>query len=104
MSPSQRPQFGQRRAVRWGTRDHLPVAGAVPAQGAFHGDRVPGLYVLGAFGSRGLVWSVLLGQAVAALINREPDLLPFDLMAAVDPIRFQLRDQHLRTISPVTNR
>lgn len=128
------PQFGTRSSVRYATRDHLPVAGAVPAaepararvgsrvgasvgpgadasEGAGSGavlrletrlpniPRLPGLFVLTGFGSRGLVWSALLAQLIAARVNGEPDPLDAALVDAVDPARFWRRDRLKRTIA-----
>jgi tRNA 5-methylaminomethyl-2-thiouridine biosynthesis bifunctional protein len=61
--------------------------------------RLPGLFVLTGYGSRGLVWSALLAQLVAARINGEPDPLDAALIDAVDPARFWRRDRLKRTIT-----
>lgn len=71
--------LGGRARVRATTRDHLPLAGAVPGP--------PGLFVLGGLGSRGLTWAPLLGEHVAALVAGAPSPLPGDLAALVDPGR-----------------
>jgi tRNA 5-methylaminomethyl-2-thiouridine biosynthesis bifunctional protein len=68
-----------RARIRATTRDHLPLAGAVP--------EAPGLLVLGGLGSRGLTWAPLLGEHVAALVAGAPSPLPGDLAALVDPAR-----------------
>ncbi len=68
-----------RARIRATTRDHLPLAGAVPG--------APGLLVLGGLGSRGLTWAPLLGEHVAALAAGAPSPLPLDLTALVDPAR-----------------
>ena len=68
-----------RASVRATTRDHLPLAGAVPGQ--------PGLHVLGGLGSRGLTWAPLLGEHVAALVTGTPSPLPSDLAALLSPGR-----------------
>jgi tRNA 5-methylaminomethyl-2-thiouridine biosynthesis bifunctional protein len=103
------PRFGTRSSVRYATRDHLPVAGAVPLaveSGSEVGARLPeiarlpGLFVLTGYGSRGLVWSAILAQLVAAQINGEPDPLDATLVDAVDPARFWRRDRLKRTIRP----
>ena len=71
--------MGGRARIRATTRDHLPLAGAVP--------EAPGLLVLGGLGSRGLTWAPLLGEHVAALVAGAPSPLPGDLAALVDPAR-----------------
>jgi tRNA 5-methylaminomethyl-2-thiouridine biosynthesis bifunctional protein len=101
------PRFGTRSSVRYATRDHLPVAGAVPLAARLGSEagaglpkvaRLPGLFVLTGYGSRGLVWSAILAQLVAAQINGEPDPLDAMLVDAVDPARFWRRDRLKRTI------
>ena len=101
------PRFGTRSSVRYATRDHLPVAGAVPLAARLGSEagaglpkvaRLPGLFVLTGYGSRGLVWSAILAQLVAAQINGEPDPLDATLVDAVDPARFWRRDRLKRTI------
>ena len=101
------PKFGSRSSIRYATRDHLPVAGEVPVAVSLGCEvdarlpkiaRLPGLFVLTGCGSRGLVWSALLAQLVAARINGEPDPLDATLVDAVDPARFWRRDRLKRTI------
>ena len=103
------PKFGGRSSIRYATRDHLPVAGEVPAAVSLGCEvdarlskiaRLPGLFVLTGYGSRGLVWSALLARLVAARINGEPDPLDSALVDAVDPARFWRRDRLKRTIRP----
>jgi tRNA 5-methylaminomethyl-2-thiouridine biosynthesis bifunctional protein len=53
--------------------------------------RVPGLYAALAYGSRGLTWSVLGAELLAAQIDGGPLPLEADLAAALDPGRFVLR-------------
>ncbi len=78
--------------------DRLPMIGAVPIAGSLPPDtplsdvpRRPGLYALSGFGARGLVWSALAGELLAAQLNGEPLPLERDLCEAVDPARFVLR-------------
>lgn len=66
------------------TPDRLPLVGAVPDSGG-------GLYAIGGFGSRGLTWSAIAGEALASIIEDEPLPLESDLVAAIDPARFALR-------------
>lgn len=75
--------LGGRARVRATTRDHLPLAGGIPGP--------PGLFVLGGLGSRGLTWSPLLGEHVAARVLGAPSPLPSDLAALLAPGRENLR-------------
>jgi len=59
--------------------------------------RLAGLYAALAYGSRGLTWSVLGAELLAAQIDGGPLPLESDLAAALDPGRFILRAlQHRR--------
>lgn len=94
-----------RTAWRWVTPDRLPVIGAVPdAQGMMASSslksrldqprfipRLPGLFVFSGLGSRGITWSALGAQTLAALISGAPVPLEASLLDAVDPARFAAR-------------
>lgn len=95
-----------RTAWRWVTADRLPVIGAVPdphgvaaqrGQRALRLDqprfvpRLPGLFVFTALGSRGITWSALGAQVLAALISGAPAPIEASLLDAVDPARFIAR-------------
>lgn len=91
--------------VRCASLDRVPMVGAVPhlqnletlmrQAGGRRGrvpvsdtPRWPGLYLLGALGSRGLTLSHALGELLARLMTGEaPDMEP-DLLCALDPARF----------------
>ncbi len=82
--------------------DRLPLVGAVPDESAAAGLRLdrldavprrPGLYLLGALGSRGITWSELAAQLLAAQITGAPLPLEAALVNALDPARFVLRAQ-----------
>ncbi len=81
------------------TPDHLPLVGALPdfEQTLKPGVRLntfprhAGLFSLLGLGSRGLVWSALLAEHLACVINQEPLPLPGDQVDAIDPARFALR-------------
>jgi tRNA 5-methylaminomethyl-2-thiouridine biosynthesis bifunctional protein len=74
-----------RAGLRVHAPDRQPLAGPVhPA--------LPGLFVLGALGARGLTLAPLLARLVAAQALGEPWPLERDLAAAVDPGRWQRRD------------
>lgn len=69
-----------RAALRATLPDRLPLLGAVDGEG--------GLYVAAGYGSRGLVWAGLLGEALADRITGQPLPLETDLMRAIAPQRF----------------
>ena len=81
--------------------DRLPLIGAVPLQPSDgdaalpdqprHWPRVPGLFVVSGFGSRGLTWAPLAGRLVASWIADAPYPLPADLVDALDPARWCTR-------------
>jgi tRNA 5-methylaminomethyl-2-thiouridine biosynthesis bifunctional protein len=111
-----------RAAVRWKSQDRLPVIGAVPAAVAESAGlglvapasgrldqarlvaRAPGLYVFSALGSRGIASSALGAQLLAATIAGAPAPVEADLLDAVDPARFLVRqfrrDEASRQASP----
>lgn len=74
-----RPVTG-RAALRATVPDRLPLVGAVEGQA--------GLYVAAGYGSRGVVWAGLLGEALADRITGQPLPLERDLLRAIDPQRF----------------
>lgn len=93
-----------RTAWRWVTPDRLPVIGAVPdLQGMATSTqrsrldqprfipRMPGLFVFSGLGSRGITWSALGAQTLAALISGAPVPLEASLLDAIDPARFAAR-------------
>lgn len=80
--------------------DRRPLIGALPcapapgkraAAGLSNVERLPGILVVNGFGARGLVWSTLAGELVAAQLEAEPLPLEADLVDALDPARFILR-------------
>lgn len=81
--------------------DRLPLAGALPdwhqlpdSTAARLADivRQPGLYGLLGYASRGLVWAQLLAETLVCRLEGEPMPLEADLLAAIDPARFALRE------------
>ena len=82
------------------TPDKLPLAGPVAALAGM-GDapvdqchrvpREPGLHLACAFGARGITLAPLLAEVVAARIAGSPVPLARDLVDAVDPVRWQVR-------------
>jgi tRNA 5-methylaminomethyl-2-thiouridine biosynthesis bifunctional protein len=53
--------------------------------------RAPGLFVFTALGSRGIAWSALGAQVLAAMVCGAPIPLEADLLDAIDPARFESR-------------
>ncbi|OHX19131.1 bifunctional tRNA (5-methylaminomethyl-2-thiouridine)(34)-methyltransferase MnmD/FAD-dependent 5-carboxymethylaminomethyl-2-thiouridine(34) oxidoreductase MnmC [Chromobacterium sphagni] len=106
-----------RAAFRCTSPDYLPLIGPVVTPRDF-ADRyrelakdatlrpeqpcpwVEGLYVNTAHGSRGLITAPLSGEILAALLEGEPAPLPADLMQAVHPSRFLLRDLIRHKLNP----
>jgi tRNA 5-methylaminomethyl-2-thiouridine biosynthesis bifunctional protein len=96
-------QLGGRTAWRCVTPDRLPVVGAVPAldpdvrAAASRLDQVrfvprePGLFVFTALGSRGITWSALCAEVLAAAISGAAMPLEASLLDAIDPARFAVR-------------
>ncbi|HTH61833.1 MAG TPA: bifunctional tRNA (5-methylaminomethyl-2-thiouridine)(34)-methyltransferase MnmD/FAD-dependent 5-carboxymethylaminomethyl-2-thiouridine(34) oxidoreductase MnmC [Paraburkholderia sp.] len=100
-----------RVAFRCVTSDRLPMLGALADEhaarraaerlaGAWPLDlpRTPGLYGAFAYGSRGLVWSALGAELVAAQIEGEPWPLERELADHVDPARFLQRALRQRQV------
>jgi len=93
-----------RVAFRSVTSDRMPMIGALADETAARANaarlsgawpldlpRAPGLYGAFAFGSRGLVWSTLAAELIAAQIEGEPWPVERELAEAIDPARFLLR-------------
>lgn len=95
--------------VRMATPDYLPLVGPVPKEQEFvkqfaslatnakgwiasPGIYYPGLYICTGFGSRGLTSIPLCAEFLAALLNNEPCHLPRNLIQALSPARFLIRD------------
>ena len=96
-------QLEGRVAWRCVVPDRLPIVGAVPAldpraqaRAARHDQvrnaaREPGLFVFTALGSRGITWSALCAEVLAAAISSAPLQLEASLLDAIDPARFAVR-------------
>ncbi len=90
--------------------DRLPLVGAVadaaaidparPSRPLKEIPRLPGLYLINGFGSRGIVWSALAGELLACLIEDEPLPVEAELVAALDPARFMLRGKRKIRVTP----
>ncbi len=82
------------------TADRLPMIGALPkdTQSAAKStlqsiERAPGIYSVLGMGSRGLLWSALAGEILAAQLNGQPAPVSTDLLNAIDPARFLIRKE-----------
>lgn len=96
-------RLGGRVGFRPTSPDRLPMVGAMPVAAPLMAAsfsaatplaavaRQPGLYVLSGFGARGLVWSALAGELLAAQLEGEPLPVERDLCDALDPARYLLR-------------
>lgn len=95
-----------RCGVRCAIRDHLPLVGAAPdfdatlhqyatladdPQAAALAPYHPALFLLGAFGSRGLCSAPLAAEILAGQMNNEPLPLDASTLAALNPNRFWVR-------------
>lgn len=95
-----------RCGVRCATRDHLPMVGNVPDYHAtltHYADLAdnktsaapapvyPGLFMLGALGSRGLCSAPLCAEILAAQMSNEPIPLDAGTLAALNPNRLWVR-------------
>jgi len=101
--------------VRCMSPDHLPIVGPLPERGVYmedfanlrHGHpwaRYPearyqhGLYVMTALGARGLVSAPLAAELLACHVTGEPWPLERDLVTALHPARFLVRELKRREI------
>ncbi len=95
-----------RCGVRCATRDHLPMVGNVPDYEstlrqyqdlAEHNETVvtapvyPGLFMLGALGSRGLCTAPLLAEILASQMSEEPIPMDSTTLAGLSPNRLWVR-------------
>ena len=86
-----------RTAWRCVAPDRLPVIGGVPETNHKLLDqprlipRLPGLFVYTALGSRGITWSALGAQVLAAWVTGAPMPIEASLLDAIDPARFAAR-------------
>lgn len=78
--------------------DRLPLVGALPdaslpVAGSRLRDvpRLPGLYGLLAYGSRGIVWAPFAAELLASMLEGEPLPIERELAEALDPARFALK-------------
>lgn len=86
-----RPTSPDRMPMIGALADASAINPALPSRPLKEIARVPGLYLINGFGSRGIVWSAMAGELLASLIEGDPLPLEAELAAAVDPARFVLR-------------
>jgi tRNA 5-methylaminomethyl-2-thiouridine biosynthesis bifunctional protein len=96
-------------AIRCSSPDHLPLVGAVPnilAQKHLYNELykslpmhryaqatdLPNLFMLGALGFRGLTSAPLLAEVLASQISAQAMPLAYNLLNALNPNRFLIRD------------
>ena len=108
-------KLGGRAALRCTTLDYLPIIGPVPKVDAFlegyadlrrdastdiptPGQYWPGLFIHCGLGSRGLSYAPLGAELLACYINGEPPPLEQELLTALNPARFIIRDMKRRKI------
>jgi len=101
-------KLGGRVSYRCATPDRLPMLGPLHDAASFRerfarlhlggthqryevADVLPGLWLNVGHGARGLVWTGLLGEALACMISGEASPLPQDLIHALHPARFDYR-------------
>lgn len=53
--------------------------------------RLPGIYSVTGFASRGLTWASLAAETLASMLEDEPLPVESDIVEALDPARFVLR-------------
>jgi tRNA 5-methylaminomethyl-2-thiouridine biosynthesis bifunctional protein len=88
--------------------DRLPLIGPAPRADpspALRRDqtrlipRHPGLFIMGALGSRGLIWAPLAARMLCAWVEATPMPLEADLLDAVDPARWLVRQARRPPVS-----
>ncbi|MBI3095931.1 MAG: bifunctional tRNA (5-methylaminomethyl-2-thiouridine)(34)-methyltransferase MnmD/FAD-dependent 5-carboxymethylaminomethyl-2-thiouridine(34) oxidoreductase MnmC [Rhodocyclales bacterium] len=92
--------LGGRVGVRTASPDRLPLIGTLPDVAATIGNavtleqlpRLKGLHALLGLSARGMVWAPLAAELLASQLAGDPLPVERDLMRAVDPARFHLRD------------
>ena len=90
LSQPMQAAFGLDKVRGWaGLRCTLPDR--VPAVGALHAQRWPGLMVSTGMGARGISLSVLCGELIAAQLEGEPLPMSPALMAQLAAQRFESR-------------
>ena len=93
--------LGGRVSWRVQTPDRLPLIGPAPRTDTSPRTRRdqqrlvprhPGLFIMGAFGSRGLIWAPLASRLLCAWLEATPLPMEADLVDALDPCRWWVRE------------
>lgn len=120
LHPVEGKALGGRVSWRVRTPDRLPLIGPAPRAGLSPNlrqdqprfiPRHPGLFIIGALGSRGLIWAPLASRLLCAWLDATPMPLEADLLDALDPCRWWVRqsrqvastDRQLSRRSPSEN-
>jgi len=97
------PELAGRVGFRCVAPDRLPLVGALPdtslpIAGSRLRDvpRLPGLYALLGYASRGLIWASFAAELLASQLEGEPLPVESELAAALDPARFALKEHRRR--------
>ncbi|WP_148715938.1 bifunctional tRNA (5-methylaminomethyl-2-thiouridine)(34)-methyltransferase MnmD/FAD-dependent 5-carboxymethylaminomethyl-2-thiouridine(34) oxidoreductase MnmC [Chitinolyticbacter meiyuanensis] len=93
--------IASRICARPASPDRLPLIGQLaitpppeqPVHQLYHLPRLAGAYAVLGLGARGLSYSTLAGELIAAQLNGEPLPLERKLLEAIDPGRFLLRQR-----------
>lgn len=80
---------GARTGFRTQTPDYLPIIGQVVDEASLQ--PIPGLYVLTAMGAKGIAFSLLGAEIIAAQVAGEPLPVDSEVASALDPGRFLRR-------------
>jgi tRNA 5-methylaminomethyl-2-thiouridine biosynthesis bifunctional protein len=98
LSPEELQVLSGRVGFRCVAPDRLPLVGGLPdPQQAIRGSRLrdvprlPGLYGLLGYASRGLIWAPLAAELLASQLEGEPFPVETELAGALDPARFALK-------------
>ena len=98
------PGLAGRVGFRCVPPDRLPLVGALPdAAQPIAGSRLrdvprlPGLYALLGYASRGLVWAPFAAELLASKLEGEPLPVESELAAALDPARFALKEHRRKS-------
>lgn len=99
VAPFDAPLAG-RTGFRCMAPDRMPLVGALPDPGVPRRceqlrdvPRWPGLFGLLGYASRGLIWAPLAAEVLACQLEGEPPPLESQLLAAIDPGRFVLKER-----------
>lgn len=101
INPLEGKNFPARVGFRANTKDRLPLLGCVPKvedykkfyqNNSFEPQVYENLYILSALGSKGIAYAPILAETLVSLLFEEPPALPLDIIEALHPARFILRD------------